>query len=590
MSGESDKTVVQPSGVGQQPSTPASITSPTVVAGAMTQMTGGGSNLTRLIIAPTIPDVELQGEIGRGGMGMVWRGRQTYLDRQVAVKLLLIDPGNGGDEYVRRFQREARILAGLSHPHICGCYQAGLTPEGLPYLVMEFIDGPNLRDWVAKHGPLSVPDALTLIRDLAEALGHAQESSIIHRDIKPENVLLAKPKNDASASSGQAPWIAKLVDLGLARPSAKGAGTTDMHLTMQGVVMGTPSTMAPEQFGDPDHVDFRADIYGLGCVLFHALTGKPAFASTSLGEILTAKVSGPVPDPQATRAELPPQISALVRWMLARDPKERPASYQALIDRCELLLAGRTPIQSRLLPKVAVALLVLLAGTYFLFYGKKQLPAPPPAAPTAVTPASATPTAGPPVPAQQQPQVMYSETDPSRLVASGPAQVLSGPPRPMDGWTLVANSAYAGAEDHDDAISGSQGLVTHPLPSGAYRITATVRMGKASRIGVGVVNSANITTLVAISNLGEKWGIGIDSGLFTDADHWSLDFGLSTTQPADEKKIQITIANQLMFAKVDNLSLPMQRLPDVPDRLVLFTQDANDNPPQFAAITLQMLK
>src|SRR5688572_30424987 len=200
---------------------------------------------------PTIPEVELQAEIGRGGMGVVYRGRQTYLDRHVAVKLLLVDRAAADDEYVRRFQREAKILAGLSHPHIVACYSAGITSDRHPYLVMEFIDGPNLKNWIAEHGPLKPLQALRVVRELAQALGHAHQSGIIHRDVKPENVLLAKREGDTS----DFPFQAKLVDLGLARPQGTGS---DMNLTGTGQVMGTPTTMAPEQFDDPEGVDFRA--------------------------------------------------------------------------------------------------------------------------------------------------------------------------------------------------------------------------------------------------------------------------------------------------------------------------------------------
>src|ERR1043165_209039 len=283
---------------------------------------------------PSTRDGELYAESGRGGMGVVYRGRQTYLDRRLAVKLLLVDRAAADDEYVRRFQREAKILAGLAHPHIVACYSAGITADRHPYLVMEFIDGPNLKHWIADHGPLKPEQALRVVRELAQALGHAHQNGIIHRDVKPENVLLMKREGD----SGDFPFQAKLVDLGLARPQGAGG---DMNLTGTGQVMGTPTTMAPEQFDDPEGVDFRDDIYGLACVRYHALIGRPAFEGRTLAQIVTAKVSGAAPNPTAVVTGLSPAIGQLVADMLAKDRQARPQSYDLLIARCDALLGGK---------------------------------------------------------------------------------------------------------------------------------------------------------------------------------------------------------------------------------------------------------
>ena len=222
---------------------------------------------------PHIPDVTILSTVGTGGQGVVFRGHQEYLDRAVAVKVLHrhIDPS-----FSKRFQREAKLLAGLQHPNIISCHQAGVTDDDHCYMVMEFIDGPDLHDFVESSGRLGVMDALSIVRDVALGLEHGLESSIIHRDVKPQNVLLQRQ----SSTTGEKQPVpkrfrAKLADLGLARC------TTDRgdvpQLTTQGAVMGTPTTMAPEQFDAPDDVDHRADIYGLGCVLYYALTGKPAF-------------------------------------------------------------------------------------------------------------------------------------------------------------------------------------------------------------------------------------------------------------------------------------------------------------------------
>lgn len=302
---------------------------------------------------PAIPEVTIERELGRGGMGVVFAGRQTYLDRAVAIKVL--KPEVGGEEYVARFRREATLLAGLHHPHIVACYQAGATPAGECYLVMEFIDGPNLWQQVKAGGPLTPAAVLRVIADIASALGYAQAKGIIHRDVKAENILLAPGGGDADF-----PFTAKLVDLGLAKP-VQAVG--DAALTRQGMLLGTPSTMAPEQFDDPERVDHRADMYGLGCAAFQALTGAPAFRGSSLMELVSAKASGIIPDPTALRADCPAPVAALVQRLLARRPEDRFATYADLGEACRLAAAGppAVPVRRRR-PMLAVAMSVLVLG------------------------------------------------------------------------------------------------------------------------------------------------------------------------------------------------------------------------------------
>lgn len=273
---------------------------------------------------PEIPEVALEVELGRGGMGVVYRGRQTYLNRLVAVKVL--KPEIGGEEYTARFRREATLLAGLAHPHIVACHHAGALADGACFLVMEFIDGPNLWQHVRAHGPLTPRAVVDVIRDIAAALRYAQGKGIIHRDVKAENILLAPGGGDA-----EFPFTAKLVDLGLARPVA---AVGDAALTRQGVLLGTPTTMAPEQFDNPEAVDHRADMYGLGCAAFQALTGEAAFRGVSLMDIVAAKASGQVPDPVERRRDCPPAVAAFIRRLLARHPEDRFATYDALIAAC----------------------------------------------------------------------------------------------------------------------------------------------------------------------------------------------------------------------------------------------------------------
>ncbi|MGH7146039.1 MAG: serine/threonine protein kinase [Planctomycetota bacterium] len=287
-------------------------------------------------VKPKIPDIEIEAKIGQGGMGMVFRGRQPYLDRLVAIKVLP-QAMTQNTQFVERFQREAKILAGLNHPNIVGCYSAGQTDKGECYLTMEFIDGPNLRQWISKNGRLDERHALEIGRCLIQALSYANERDIIHRDVKPENVLLQQLTGKEATDAGF-PFKVKLVDLGLARPSSKdSAETRDMALTVQGTIMGTPSTMAPEQFDDPDNVDHKADIYGLGCVLYHALAGEPAYTEQAITAIIKRKSTGEVPDPRTKIPELRPAVAKLVTDMLQPRRDDRP-EYKQLLGRCEALL------------------------------------------------------------------------------------------------------------------------------------------------------------------------------------------------------------------------------------------------------------
>ncbi|MCA8961482.1 MAG: serine/threonine protein kinase [Planctomycetes bacterium] len=284
--------------------------------------------------APAIPDITITAEIGRGGMGVVYRGRQEYLGRDVAVKVLSSRAQDS--DWAARFRREAKILAGLSHPNIVSCYSAGILPDGCSYLVMEFIDGPNLRQWLDKSGPAEPRLALTIVRRVAEALAHGHRSQIIHRDVKPENVLLAR-RPDAPAGS-IFPYEVKLADLGLARSTD--VDEVSMHITSSQQVLGTPTTMAPEQFEDSMAIDHRADIYGLGCVLYHSLTGQFAYSGRSFAAIFAKKQAPKGPDPRELDPEIPAPVATLVTEMLARDPSDRPSTYSELITRIDTIDSG----------------------------------------------------------------------------------------------------------------------------------------------------------------------------------------------------------------------------------------------------------
>jgi predicted Ser/Thr protein kinase len=209
-------------------------------------------------LASHFPQLELVGLLGRGGMGAVYKARQPALDRFVALKILPVAAAGGDPSFAHRFQREARALAQLNHPHIVGVYEYGQV-AGFSYFVMEYVDGVNLRE-LERAGRLSPREALAIVPQICEALQFAHDHGIVHRDIKPENILLD--------SQGRV----KIADFGLAKLMRGEPGGVALTMTQQ--AMGTPQYMAPEQVEKPEHVDHRADIYSLGVVFYEMLTGE----------------------------------------------------------------------------------------------------------------------------------------------------------------------------------------------------------------------------------------------------------------------------------------------------------------------------
>jgi predicted Ser/Thr protein kinase len=208
-------------------------------------------------LAEWFPQLEILELLGQGGMGAVYKARQPGLDRFVALKILPLQAGTDPG-FAERFNREARALAKLSHPNIVAVYDFGQT-HGLHYFIMEYVDGPNLRQ-VERANKLSTREALQIIPQICEALQFAHDEGVVHRDVKPENVLLDKKGR------------VKIADFGLAK--ILGREAKDLRLTGARDIMGTPHYMAPEQVEHPQEVDHRADIYSLGVVFYEMLTGE----------------------------------------------------------------------------------------------------------------------------------------------------------------------------------------------------------------------------------------------------------------------------------------------------------------------------
>ncbi|HVK67007.1 MAG TPA: protein kinase [Polyangium sp.] len=249
----------------------------------------------------------LERRAGAGGMGEVWKALDQETGAAVAVKLL---PSHDPED-AARFTREARILAGLSHPLVVRHVAHGASAEGTPYLVMEWLDGEDLAARLSR-GPLAVDESVALALQVADVLAFAHAQGVIHRDLKPGNVFL--PEGRLSP--------VKVLDFGIAHASHA------TRMTRTGMLIGTPGYMAPEQARGEASIDARADVFSLGCVLFECLTGEPAFGGQHVAAILTKVLFEETPSVRRARPEVPEALDALLRRMLAKQREERPFDGQ----------------------------------------------------------------------------------------------------------------------------------------------------------------------------------------------------------------------------------------------------------------------
>ncbi len=259
-------------------------------------------------VFPELPGYEILGEAGRGGIGVVYKARQLSLQRLVAIKVV---PLGGPEEghVIARFHQEGLLTARLAHPNLVAAYDASAV-AGLPYFVMEFVEGTGLDALVQERGPLPVAESCEAVRQAALGLQHLHEHGLVHRDIKPSNLMLTP--------SG----LVKVLDLGLARLVSGSA--QEGQLTSPGQFLGTLDYMAPEQCDNSHAVDIRADIYGLGCTLYHLLAGEPPFAAfSSPYQKLKAQAEAPAPPVRERRPDVPLPLVAALERMLAKDRERR---------------------------------------------------------------------------------------------------------------------------------------------------------------------------------------------------------------------------------------------------------------------------
>lgn len=252
-------------------------------------------------------------KLGQGGMGAVYLAEQVGIGHRVALKLLNANLA-GNEEITQRFLNEAKSYARIAHPHAVAFHEFGQDAEGTLFISTEYIEGPDLKNYLIERGPLPVQEAVEITLQIADALEHAHQNGVIHRDLKPENVIVRR---------GMRGIHAKVLDFGIARLLEDGQA----RLTVAGSIAGTPQYMSPEQVRGHD-VDARADVYVIGILLFELLTGEQPFSAATIPEMLYRQVHDPMP---ALGSDLPAHdaLDRVIQRATAKDPAERYGSMAA---------------------------------------------------------------------------------------------------------------------------------------------------------------------------------------------------------------------------------------------------------------------
>ena len=268
------------------------------------------------MLGETIGNFKIVQKLGRGGMGEVWLGEQQNLGTRVAIKILL-EPFPPDSEDVLRFFNEARAVGKIQHAGITKIFDSGVLPNGRAYLVMEFLDGESLAHRIQRGG-LSRAALADIGRQIASVLDATHSAGITHRDLKPENVFLIPDREQPRGER------VKVLDFGV----AKLTGTLAANSPRTFGTLGTPMYMAPEQWGDASQVDWRADLYSLGCVAFEMACARPPFVCKTVAEACAKHLNDTPPAASSLSPGVPPELDRLIAQLLAKEPKARPGSMR----------------------------------------------------------------------------------------------------------------------------------------------------------------------------------------------------------------------------------------------------------------------
>ncbi len=293
--------------------------------------------------------------LGRGGMGAVYLAEHQLMRRKVAIKVLLTRMLDD-DSSRKRFEHEARIASQLSHPNAVTLFDFGVE-AGLPYLVMEFVEGSTLKKLLKEEGALSVSRTVALLTQLEGALSQAHRMGIVHRDLKPDNIVLTR------SDTGEE--VPKILDFGISKAvqSSEEFATEDTGLTQTGMVVGTPRYLAPEQ-ARGEKVDQRTDVYSLGIMTYEMLSGKAPFSEGTVLEVIAQHLHTEAPKLSDVAKDVPPKVTAIVASALAKDPADRP---QTVAEYVSALREASLKSWRGLLLTGSLLLVALVLGLGFYF-------------------------------------------------------------------------------------------------------------------------------------------------------------------------------------------------------------------------------
>jgi tRNA A-37 threonylcarbamoyl transferase component Bud32 len=365
----------------------------------------GAGKFDQLVGATLADRYEIIRRIGEGGMGAVYEARHSIIGKRVAIKVLL-EKFLENEELIARLLQEARLASSIGHQNIVDVTDFGTTRDGRAFVVMEFLEGEPLSELIMRDAPLPVERSLSIVRQVASALGAAHAKDIVHRDVKPENVYLVR--------RGDQDFV-KVVDFGVSKAvrSREEAGSEWQRLTRTGAVLGTPLFMSPEQAAGAEDIDHRADIWATALILYECLTGELPFRGTNYLGVVAQIQNKEVPPPSALRPELgiPPAVDRVVMRGLEKDRSRRYQQMAQLERDVDGLLAGDAdvgfddrsgPLPAPTPPRRRWALHLGVAGIFAIGIGVAALlaraggqaeqAAPPPAAKITVPPP------GPPAP------------------------------------------------------------------------------------------------------------------------------------------------------------------------------------------------
>ncbi len=286
----------------------------------------------------------LERELGRGAMGTVWAAQHLTLGQRVAIKLISAEHA-GSPEARARFSVEAKAAARLKSRHVVQVYDDGETPEGRPFIVMEYLEGETLESRLERERELPLLDAVRITGQVGRALARAHARGIVHRDLKPANIYLARNDEDELG------WTTKVLDFGIAKLEE----STNQSTTKTGAVLGTPLFMSPEQVRGAHRVDARSDLYSLGACFFNMMTGRYPFEGESFGDILVAICTADLPDLKRLAPSVPDTVAAWFQRCCAREPRQRFQSADELVealqraagDGVDLVQRGAAPDEQR---------------------------------------------------------------------------------------------------------------------------------------------------------------------------------------------------------------------------------------------------